>query len=272
MNNKKINIVSLFCLFIVFQPIFDVFVYWVKEIKQVDLCIISIIRPLIAILFYFVLLFSKKINKSLKIYSFIYLSITGIYFILHLLNVKDNFFELSYGNIQNEARQLINYGYYILQLINVFLIFKISDKNEKKRIIMSIVCACGIMSILYLTSVITKTSLLTYGNHSIKQGFKGWSISSHYIGHSLLLMFPIVIFSIYNNYLKNNLDRQAFIIFKPMPSPIDKIQNRFRWRIIIKGNITEEVNTLINKCLQSVYEANYKDTRVTVDVNPNNMI
>ena len=74
------------------------------------------------------------------------------------------------------------------------------------------------------------------------------------------------------NYLKNNLDRQAFIIFKPMPSPIDKIQNRFRWRIIIKGNITEEVNTLINKCLQNVYEANYKDTRVTVDVNPNNMI
>ena len=74
------------------------------------------------------------------------------------------------------------------------------------------------------------------------------------------------------NYLKNNLDRQAFIIFKPMPSPIDKIQNRFRWRIIIKFNITEDVNTLINKCLQSVYEANYKDTRVTVDVNPNNMI
>lgn len=74
------------------------------------------------------------------------------------------------------------------------------------------------------------------------------------------------------NYLKNNLDRQAFIIFKPMPSPIDKIQNRFRWRIIIKGNITEEVNTLINKCLQNVYETNYKDTRVTVDVNPNNMI
>lgn len=212
MNNKKINIVSLFCLFIVFQPIFDVFVYWVKEIKQVDLCIISIIRPLIAILFYFVLLFSKKINKSLKIYSFIYLSITGIYFILHLLNVKDNFFDLSYGNIQNEARQLINYGYYILQLINVFLIFKISDKNEKKRIIMSIVCACGIMSILYLTSVITKTSLLTYGNHSIKQGFKGWSISSHYIGHSLLLMFPIVIFSIYNNYLKNNLAKIILLV------------------------------------------------------------
>ena len=74
------------------------------------------------------------------------------------------------------------------------------------------------------------------------------------------------------NYLKNKLDGQDFIVLKPMPSPIDKIQNRYRWRIIIKGNITEHVNSIINDCLQKVYEANYKNTRVSVDVNPNNMI
>ena len=74
------------------------------------------------------------------------------------------------------------------------------------------------------------------------------------------------------NYLKNKLDGQDFIVLKPMPSPIDKIQNRYRWRIILKGNITEEVNTIINECLQKVYETNYKNTRVSVDVNPNNMI
>ena len=74
------------------------------------------------------------------------------------------------------------------------------------------------------------------------------------------------------NYLKNSLDGQDFIVLKPMPSPIDKIQNRFRWRIIIKGNMTEEANAVINSCLQKVYDANYKNTRVTVDVNPNNMI
>lgn len=74
------------------------------------------------------------------------------------------------------------------------------------------------------------------------------------------------------NYLKNNLDGQDFIVLKPMPSPIDKIQNRYRWRIIVKGNMTDEVNMTFNNCLKKVYEANYKNTRVSIDVNPNSMI
>ena len=74
------------------------------------------------------------------------------------------------------------------------------------------------------------------------------------------------------DYLKRNLDGQSFNVLKPIPSPIDKIQNRYRWRIIIKGNMTEQANTVINNCLQNIYDANYKNTRVTVDVNPNNMI
>ena len=74
------------------------------------------------------------------------------------------------------------------------------------------------------------------------------------------------------NYLKSKLNGQDLIVLKPMPSPIDKIQNRYRWRIILKGNITEEVNSIINECLKKVYEANYKNTRVSVDVNPSNMI
>ena len=73
-------------------------------------------------------------------------------------------------------------------------------------------------------------------------------------------------------YLKSNLDGQEFMVLKPMPSPIDKIQNKFRWRIIIKGNMTEAANYIINNCIQNIYDANYKNTRVTVDVNPNNMI
>lgn len=73
-------------------------------------------------------------------------------------------------------------------------------------------------------------------------------------------------------YLKNNLDGQEFMVLRPMPSPIDKIQNRFRWRIIVKGNMTESANEVINNCLKNIYDANYKNTRVSVDVNPNNMI
>ena len=65
---------------------------------------------------------------------------------------------------------------------------------------------------------------------------------------------------------------KSFSVFKPMPSPIDKIQNRYRWRIIIKGNMNESTNELLNQILKDVYNQNLKDLRITIDVNPNNMI
>ena len=74
------------------------------------------------------------------------------------------------------------------------------------------------------------------------------------------------------NYLKKHLKEQEFKILKPMPSPIDKIQNRYRWRIIIKGNMTEEANKILNECLKNAYMENYKNTRISIDINPNNMI
>ena len=63
-----------------------------------------------------------------------------------------------------------------------------------------------------------------------------------------------------------------FNVFKPMPSPIDKIQNKFRWRIIIKGNMTLEANQSLNGILKEMYDINYKNTTITIDVNPNNMM
>ena len=74
------------------------------------------------------------------------------------------------------------------------------------------------------------------------------------------------------SYLKEHLNGQEFNILKPMPSPIDKIQNKYRWRIIIKGNMTEAANEVLNNCLKDIFEQNYKNTRITIDVNPNSMI
>ena len=71
--------------------------------------------------------------------------------------------------------------------------------------------------------------------------------------------------------LEDKIDKEQFNIFKPMPSPIDKIQNKFRWRIIIKGNMTEEANKIFNDTLKEIYQKNYKNTKITIDVNPNNM-
>ena len=72
--------------------------------------------------------------------------------------------------------------------------------------------------------------------------------------------------------LQKYINTQDFLISKPMPAPIDKIQNRFRWRIIIKGNMDENITSICNQILKEIYDLNKKDTKITIDVNPNNMI
>lgn len=71
--------------------------------------------------------------------------------------------------------------------------------------------------------------------------------------------------------LLEKLNQEEFKIFRPMPSPIDKIQNRYRWRIIIKGNMTVEANEVLNQTLKEIYSRNIEDIRISIDVNPNNM-
>ena len=73
-------------------------------------------------------------------------------------------------------------------------------------------------------------------------------------------------------YLMENLNLDEFKVMKPMPSPIDRIQNHIRWRMIVKGNMTPEANYVFNNCLKLIYDNNYKNTRVTIDVNPNSMM
>ena len=74
------------------------------------------------------------------------------------------------------------------------------------------------------------------------------------------------------NYLQTNLSEEEYKTFKPMPAPIDKIQNKYRWRIIIKGKMTESANNVLNNCLKQIYNKDLKSTRVMIDVNPNNMM
>ena len=72
--------------------------------------------------------------------------------------------------------------------------------------------------------------------------------------------------------VEKNLNKDEFKVFKPMPSPIDKIQNKYRWRIIIKGNMNEEANNVLNNLLKNIYDKDFKNTKISIDVNPNNMV
>ena len=72
--------------------------------------------------------------------------------------------------------------------------------------------------------------------------------------------------------LKINLQKYNINIFMPVPAPIDRIQGKFRWRIIGKGQVTDEVNIIMNKVLRKIYDSNLRNTKVIIDVNPNNMM
>jgi primosomal protein N' len=59
------------------------------------------------------------------------------------------------------------------------------------------------------------------------------------------------------------------MVFEPVPAPIDKIKNKFRWRVIIKGKVNSSMIEAINLSLKGI--ENLKNTTITVDINPNNM-
>ena len=60
-------------------------------------------------------------------------------------------------------------------------------------------------------------------------------------------------------------------IMPPLPAPIDRIKYRYRWRIIAKCKLNNKIINIINQSLEEYYKQKYKKTRVSVDVNPNNM-
>ena len=70
--------------------------------------------------------------------------------------------------------------------------------------------------------------------------------------------------------LNEILDKSKIVLFKPVPSPIDKIQNKYRYRIILKGKVTGR----LLDCIKYAIDQNekIKDTSIVVDINPNNMI
>lgn len=206
MSNKKLT--NVVCAFMMLQPLLDVFIYLINEVLGMSMGITSIVRPIFAISLFVYLLFSDKKNNKLKIFFFLYLSIYAIFIVLHIFNIKGYFFEESSGNVTGEIRYLITYGYYLLQMVNVSLILKRIDKEEQQKILKYLVYATLVVSVLYLISVITKTSPQTYTYPSIKEGWKGWSVSSHYVGHVLTFMLPVVIYAcfekkIFNKYLSS---------------------------------------------------------------------
>ena len=78
------------------------------------------------------------------------------------------------------------------------------------------------------------------------------------------------------NYLKMVQNQYQMFVFKPVPSPIDRIKNKVRWRIIIKCKLNEQIVSILNKILEKVNtevsKSKLSTARITIDVNPNSMM
>ena len=72
---------------------------------------------------------------------------------------------------------------------------------------------------------------------------------------------------VYDNI--NNLNEDGLFIYKPVPAPIDKIKNKYRWRIILKCKLTSRVLDIIKYGIEN---SGVKDTSIVVDINPNSMM
>lgn len=76
-----------------------------------------------------------------------------------------------------------------------------------------------------------------------------------------------------HSYLKNKIleDNIPIILYKPVPSPIDRIKNKYRWRMIIKCKFGKDIIEVLNNCMKE-YGKKFLDVKISIDVNPTNMM
>jgi len=75
-------------------------------------------------------------------------------------------------------------------------------------------------------------------------------------------------------YLKQKIQTEntPIMVYKGIPAPIDKIKDRFRWRMIIKCKYNAEISALVQEMLDKAYKQTKGDTRIVADLNPANML
>lgn len=73
---------------------------------------------------------------------------------------------------------------------------------------------------------------------------------------------------VYTN-LNQIIDKKNTFVYAPVSSPVDKIKNKYRWRIILKGKLNSKLLNILYKAI----DVQVKDgTSITVDINPNSMM
>jgi len=75
-------------------------------------------------------------------------------------------------------------------------------------------------------------------------------------------------------FLKQKIQKEntPIMVYKGIPAPIDKIKDRYRWRMIIKCKYNSEISSMLHEMLEAEYKQINGDTRIVADLNPSNMM
>ena len=191
---KKLNFSSIVMpIFIIISPLLDNFTYLFGNILGFNVPLLTFLKPiLLGIIFLYLIVLLIKNKKNIFPYMiivFLYL----IYAVCHLTLINDKFLEISNGNFYEEFTRLIQFLCLIVTLLIMIILMKHKDifNFNKDLILKSLIISAIIYYGMYLLSILTSTSPLTYGNSSPNIGYKGWLEPAHLINHFGVLVSPI---------------------------------------------------------------------------------
>ena len=192
-EKQQKKFLNLILIFIILQPFFDILSFLsIRNIIPFNIS--TYVKPLLVFSLCFYMLFFKNQFKKkwLSYISLFCLFVLGHFLILFRLLIP-------ISTILHEFRYIINIAYMMALFISVFtLYYHYDNKIEfldklKKTIMFTFLIYC----VFLLIAVFTGTSAMTYeysdGN---KLGYKGWFDSGQILGHSLSILFPILLYTV----------------------------------------------------------------------------
>lgn len=186
------NINLVFIVFLIAQPILDVFTAIMLNIFKIDFTVGVVVRFLFLIYLLIYLIFISK-SKYKKI-SLIYISIIFVYMLLFSLNM---FFVSS--NIAFEIKNLIKYFYFPVMLIIIFNLYSSKEINIDIKLLTYVL-------IIYLLGVFIP-DIFSFGFKSYavtKKGSTGLFYTANEISAIISILMPLFIYYFYkkkNTYL-----------------------------------------------------------------------
>ncbi len=194
MTKKQYKLVfNLMMFFVLLQPVFDILSnLYIEGILNIGIS--TYLKPIFV--FCITLYLFIKYNKS-KIWWFLYAIFFLIYIIGHYFILKGLYVDASI--IGHEIRYIINIIYMVILFFDFIVIYKLSPNKKEYLVKLKKVTAITflIYCILLIISVLTGTSGMTYEYaDEAKKGFKGWYDSGQILGHSISIMFPILLYTL----------------------------------------------------------------------------